>query len=280
VGLFAASAPGAASQEDAVLWIDALRTGTSEARMEARTALIDIGREAVPPLLAACEDPSDWIRWEAVNILGCMAEENHEAVVDAIPVLVERATTDANPHPRWRSLWALGAFPADVINLVIVPLLGEGLDDEEDQYQWYAAVALAFFGQSEIVPRLNRGINREDPFDRWEAVYCLGILHDQQSILLLSRLIRDVNGREGRLRQEAAVTLAKAGDPDAIPALIDALNDPEPEVRWRAALALEKLAGSNVLPLIEGALARETDSFALGELEEVAARLRAAGTGE
>ena len=76
-----------------------------------------------------------------------------------------------------------------------------------------------------------------------------------------------------RLRQEAINTLGKIGDPQAIPTLVDALEDPEAGIRWRAAMALARIGDPSVIPAIEEALAQEKDTFVIEQMEEALQRL-------
>jgi HEAT repeat protein len=264
---------------DSVYWIDVMREGTSEARKQGREAVIALGTEAVPALIEATRDELHFIRWEAVNALGTLAGKDPVALVEAIPALVERATRDDNPHPRWRSLWAISTFPDDVVAGEAVPRMWDALAVDDDQFQWYTTVALAYFGEADVAPRLHDGLDREDAFDRWEAVYCLGFVHDEDSVGVLVGALLDVELADTKVRQEAALTLRDIADPAAIPALLEALLDPEPAVRWRAASALASLAGASVLPELEDALAQETDSLALEQMEGIVARLREASDG-
>jgi len=260
--------------QDAAYWLDVMREGTSQARKEGREALIALGSEAVPALIEATRDEVHFIRWEAVNALGSLAGQDPTALIEAIPALVERATRDDNPHPRWRSLWAIGAYSDDIVAEEALPRMWDALEVDDDQFQWYTTVALAYFEQAEMAPRLHDGLDREDAFDRWEAVYCLGFVHDEESVNVLIGVLSDVESADGKVRQEAALKLRDIGDPAAIPALLEALFDPEPGVRWRAASALASLAGPSVLPDLEDALARETDSLALEQMEGIVDRLR------
>jgi HEAT repeat protein len=272
LGLSAALLSGAVSQ-DAAHWIDTMRDGSSQARETGRDGLIALGLEALPALIQATHDPTDFIRWEAVNALGALTTvieepEEMETLVTAIPALLERALTDSDPHTRWRSLWALGMFPDPTQAAEIVPALHDGLQNAaDDASAWYAVVALAYFEQPEAAPLLHLGIDRSDPFERWEAVYGLGMVHNDESAALVVHVLLDVSGREVELRQEAAMVLMHIADPSTIPALVEALHDPEPGVRWRAGLVLGKLAGTDALAELEAALQRETDPFALETLQ-------------
>ncbi|UCF10850.1 MAG: HEAT repeat domain-containing protein, partial [Candidatus Bipolaricaulota bacterium] len=259
--------------EDAAYWIEVMREMTNESRKAGREALIAMGAEAVPALIEACADENDWIRWEAVNALGSIAHADHESALPAIPAMTVVALTDDNPHPRWRSLYALACFPQETIDGITVPLLLAGLDDPDPQHRWYAAVALAYFKQKVAAPFLNEGLTREDSYERWEAVYCLGFVHDEDSVGLLIAVLLDVENQETRIRQETALVLGRIGDPVAAPALIEALEDPEAAVRWRAASSLSRFADPSVLPALEAAYEREEDEFAKEQIAKAIGQL-------
>jgi len=257
------------ASEDASHWIEILREGTHEEKKEVREALIALGGEAVPLLIAATRDPNYLVRWEAVNTLGAIALNDPLSAVPAIPALTERALTDEIGHPRWRSLWALTTFGDEIAATEIVPLLRVGLEDPHVEHRWYAAVALALFKQSEAAEYLNRGLDRADWYDRWEAVFCLGLVHNAESLPLVIDILLDALNADELLRKEAALTLGKMSDLAAVPALIVALGDPSPGVRCRVALSLKNLAGTSALPELEAALEREDDQFARKQMERI-----------
>lgn len=267
-----------AEEGDASYWVNVLREMDAEARKAGREALIAMGAEAVPVLAEACADENDWIRWEAVNALGAIAHQDPGSAAAAIPAIAVVALTDGNPHPRWRSLYALACFPRDLGEAEVVPLLLAGLEDPDPHHQWYAAVALAYFAQDVAVPLLHEGLDRDDAYERWEAVYCLGFVHDAASVALLAGLVVDVEGQEVRIRQEAALVLGRVGDVAALPALVEALGDPEAAVRWRAASSLARLGDASILPALEAALAREVDAFAVEQIGSAIDQLRVEGS--
>jgi epoxyqueuosine reductase len=71
--------------------------------------------------------------------------------------------------------------------------------------------------------------------------------------------------RRGLLRN-VCVALGNIGDPVAVPALIEALEDGEPLVRGHAAWALGCIGGVEAPAALEGALKREQDESVLQEL--------------
>lgn len=69
------------------------------------------------------------------------------------------------------------------------------------------------------------------------------------------------------LQRNAAVLLGNLGDPAAVPALLRALDHPEPVVRGHAAWALGKLGGGGVEDALRTAAQREPDSRARRDFE-------------
>ena len=72
--------------------------------------------------------------------------------------------------------------------------------------------------------------------------------------------------RRGLLRN-VAVALGNSGQMEAVPALTEALSDPEPLIRSHAVWALGELLGKEVLEAVESCLMEETDAFVLNEVE-------------
>ncbi|HEY8477913.1 MAG TPA: tRNA epoxyqueuosine(34) reductase QueG [Chloroflexota bacterium] len=83
--------------------------------------------------------------------------------------------------------------------------------------------------------------------------------------------------RAGRtlVLRNAAVALGNLGDPSAVPALADALDDPEPLVRGHAAWALGRIGGPSARRALEEALAREEHPNVRGELQAALSSLAA-----
>jgi HEAT repeat protein len=60
-----------------------------------------------------------------------------------------------------------------------------------------------------------------------------------------------------------------------MPGLTSALDDPEPEVRWRAAMALGWLRNSNAISILQARLANEKDETVRENIEASLKRLAA-----
>ena len=217
-------------------------------------------------LIRATESPEWKTRWDAVNDLGNLKDPK------AIPSLAARALYDDNPHPRWRSLWALASVNpggADVI-----PFLEAGLDQADPLVVRNAAVALAFFSQPQARPELLLGLHDPDSFRRWEAVFSLRKIADSQVVEALIPLLDGAADPDTRVRGEVALNLGQIGDERVARVLLDALaGDPSSQVRWRCAMSLGRLGDSSVVEEMKRILSSEEDSQTREFIEEAIEKL-------
>jgi hypothetical protein len=86
------------------------------------------------------------------------------------------------------------------------------------------------------------GLDAEDPLERWDAVQALASSGDPAAGAHLAARLTDP---DLFVRMAAARALGELGASDAVPALIEALEDAEPSVREAAVLALRTITGRN-----------------------------------
>ena len=215
----------------------------------------------VQALITATRD-QDWsVRWDAVNALGVLADPV------ALPSLVERALTDENSHPRWRSLWAISAVDPGGVKAILI--FRPALEDADPEVARNAAVAIAFFSGPSAIPELLNGLGDTDEFRRWEAVFSLRKFQDEAVVDGLLPLLNAAAEPAVRVRNEVALSLGRITDDRVVPALFDALrNDPSPEVRWRSAMSLGRSVGPESLEELRSVLADETDEQVRKFVEE------------
>jgi HEAT repeat protein len=225
-----------------------------KARNEARKAIVAMGTEATPYLMTRMKDKDFTIRWEMANILGSLEDPR------AVPALVENVLHDAEPHVRWRSLWALNEYPSDTETL---QLLRRALASSNEAEKWNAAVGLSMFKAPECLPIIHAGLTHSDPWRRWESVNALGRVHDASSVAHLAGVLKRAGTRE---RTEAVMSLGGIGSAEAADVLVAALADPEPGVRWRACMQLGDIGGTRTRPALEKLRATETDPMVLKHL--------------
>jgi len=73
--------------------------------------------------------------------------------------------------------------------------------------------------------------------------------------------------QEEKRGREAVLALGRIGTPLAVERLIDALDDPDPQVRWRASMALSR-QGETVRPHLVARMARESDPEVREQLQD------------
>ncbi len=181
----------------------------------------DVVELSIDSLIAQTRAPAWKDRWDAV------IELEKRKDMRAIPALAERALTDDNPHPRWRSRWALGSV--DRSATTVKPLLLAGLDDPDAVVVRNAAVALSFLGFEEARPELLNGLGDPDDCRRWEAVFCIKWTPGPEVVSALVRMVDPANEPAERVRSEAALSLGRIGSEVSVTPLLTALDtDPQP----------------------------------------------------
>jgi epoxyqueuosine reductase len=128
----------------------------------------------------------------------------------------------------------------------------------------------------EACPRNKKWMEKKKPMDskllERAADFSLGRLltmsqeHYEQKVWPLLYYIRKENRR--LWQRNAAVALGNQGDPEAVPALVSALGDPEPLVRAHAAWALGRIGGKQAKAVLEKRMALDDDGGVRKEIEE------------
>ncbi len=121
------------------------------------------------------------------------------------------------------------------------------------------------------VDELMAGLTASDPCVQGVAARLLGRVDDASTSRRLMAIARD---RRSSGRRASLMALGFAGRTDAVPVLVDALGDTEPDVRYVAAVALGRTESSGAIPALIAALDSEQDvdvrtavAWALGRIE-------------
>ena len=227
----------------------------------------DARSHRVRALVAATRSPEWKKRWDAVNELGKLKDPR------GVPALAERALYDDNPHPRWRSLWALKAV--DPAGTVAQPLFARALTSEHPVTARNAAVALAFFGNAEGRAVLLAALDDDRDFIRWEAMFSLRSIPDAAVVNAVKRHLDPEREAAVRVRSEAALALGRMGQWDVVADLLEGLaNDPSTQVRWRAALSLALVGNACLVARIEELRASEESDQVRERIDETVQALR------
>ncbi|MFQ5796483.1 MAG: HEAT repeat domain-containing protein [Candidatus Bipolaricaulia bacterium] len=203
--------------------VEALGDEVVYVRYGVTVALGGIGSAAVPALANALQNEDKLVRFHAAAALVMIGPDAR----DAIPSLTE-ALRDESEGVRFTSAFVLGKIGPDAHDAV--PGLIEVLRGDVDwRVRLRAAWALAEIGPDAMGP------------DTWDTVL-------QDAIPPLIEVLENM-AAPAIMRQDAAFALGKIGPAakDAIPALIEAVQDPDAEVRSAAVEALKKIRGESQL---------------------------------
>jgi len=248
---------------------DALHDPEAAVRLAAAETLGEMrSPAALTPLLLALQDTDAEVRAAAARALGWLQEpaavphllralrEAHEGMrraaadglaalgAPAVPALIP-LLEDRDPAMRR----AIAAVLARLRDVRAVPALVAALQDRDEGVRAAAAAALAAVGPPAVEALLAQA-QAGDALQRRLAAEILGEVDDGQGRRWLEAALAD---RDAGVREQAAAALGKQREVAAIPALLQALKDPEERVRARATGALAGIGLPAVGPLI-GAL--------------------------
>lgn len=155
-----------------------------------------------------------------------------------------RYLQSADPLVRLRTVEVIGRIqdPGDA------PYITRMLADRDERVVEEAIFALGQLGNSTAVDALSRLEPRAPTSARCLIAEALGKLGGEASTVVLERMLQD---SLSSIRQNAALALARSGDPEAVSPLLVAVHDPDPEVVWRVIYALENSQSKRIVQAIE-----------------------------
>ncbi len=162
-----------------------------------------------------------------------------------------------------------------------LPFLLNLMDCGQPDFVWHAAMAIGHRGNNKATMPLLDFLRRSDNLDsRRDVIYALRCLQDPRAVSDLLRILGDQR-EHPILRDWAAEALSvfiKKLRDRIVPALIEALNDPFPGVRWTAAWALAQSGDKRAIPALQARLgdkdAPPGNTTVGEEAREALARLR------
>jgi len=243
---------------------EALNTFEPEARAIAIQTLVRLDHPAAADALAlAGQHPSREIRWEAAMALGnkhdkraipglleIMSSRNEQETWDAAWALVGMGAVEAaddliaemrkeTSMAIRSSTWALGQF-----GLPIKDKLISVLGDDNQNVRLGAVEALTEVG-APAVPDLVDALPTASDL-KAEMIIRILKAHSEEAIPPLSAGLR----QGGEMRRAAGRALIEIGDP-AVPALADALRDPDQRVMRGAGQILQRIGTPGAIQAIE-----------------------------
>ena len=208
--------------------VQATQTEDSDVREIALRALARIADpQAVGPLLIALANAEPWLAPRIADILA----RHGDAAVDPLLAVLNDST-----HPTARA-WAANVL-GEVRAPRAFPVLVRSLDDPNDEVRAKTAAALGRLGDRRAVPALlERLLTDPAAFVRVRIASALAQFDGPE---IVDRLVRALGDSAWWVRMRGVEALEQIG-PGAEGPLLLALNDPDPEIRKRAAVSLERL---------------------------------------
>jgi HEAT repeat protein len=225
--------------------VQALDSKEAEHRARAARALGEAKAVvAVPKLIRMLDDPDDDAQWQATVALGSIGKPALPHLIDALLHPKERA--------RWKAENALQKIGADA-----VPALVEALKDKRVRVRQSAAYLLGEIKDERCLEDLAAALADKDDDVRWKAATALTKFGAKATAPALKRL----DDPSIEPRRCAAWIFQQTLDTGAVPSLVGAMGDPDEQVRWNAATALQKigLAGTPILFRILGSADAKAD---------------------
>jgi HEAT repeat protein len=196
-------------------------------------------KEAVPALQEALEGKNQkepeartLLRQYAIESLGQIGPEARPVV----PKLIELLKKEKKESVREKALIALGKI--DPENQKVLAALGEAFRDKNDKVQGEAEAVLVRCGDK-AVQTLLKALNDPNSKIGVRAASALASIGPSAKAAVPD-LRTTLRHKDAPLRMKARTALEKIAPKEVVPALIEALKDPEPDVRQFAALSVLK----------------------------------------
>lgn len=164
---------------------------------EAAAALVAIGTESLPSLIAASRAPQWVARRNAVWALGAL--DDARGVAPALAAIADR-----EPPVRRVAAWALGALDADVAVTALIDALADSDAGVRAQVAW----ALGAIADRRAVDGLIKALKDQDETVRMRAAWALGAIGDGRAGDALAAMLKDTSAK---VRRQAAWALGAMG---------------------------------------------------------------------
>jgi len=158
---------------------------------------------------------------------------------------LRKLLADRSPAVRARTALAVGRLQDSTAVPDLLPLLA----DPSAEVRREAVFALGQIGHRSARAAIEPKLKDTDAETVELAIEALGKLGDKAATAAITPFLQ--TGTVGE-RGEAAVALWRLADSTALPALLYAHSDPDPEVRWRVLYALEKQVSPQRVALVAG----------------------------
>jgi bilin biosynthesis protein len=232
--------------------VEAMGDARGMTRLRIATMLSEIGAPATPFLLAALNNhPNVVVRRACAKTLTLIADPN------TVPQMLQALLTDPDTVVKGSSVGAMARIGAPAVG-PLLEILGNA--DRPEEMKGHAAWALAFIG-AEVKELLYPAIHSDSPAVRGAVVGAIAkVAQEEPTPALFDLLINALSDPDGNVRCEAAAALGNLAYKPALPALLTLLTHQSAETRKAAALSLMKLRDPSAIEPLKSHLTLEPDT--------------------
>ncbi|WP_432813622.1 HEAT repeat domain-containing protein [Pantanalinema sp. GBBB05] len=222
--------------------IGALNHWASQTRERAVKALGKIGDVKVVPKLyklyeALQDSPKNELKREIVITLGKLGDDR---IRQELLEILKEIAFGVVYYSNWVQVFeAIEKIGDQAAVQVLVQVL---LESKIPKYRWKAAEVLGNLGNEAAIDGLLAAATDHNSTVRWKSAEALGKLNNLQVMPRILPLLKPE--KDPNIRQVAVQVLGYLADEAAVTALLEALNDLEPDVRYDAAQSLVRLSSS------------------------------------
>jgi bilin biosynthesis protein len=231
--------------------VEAMGDARGMTRLRVATMLSEIGAPATPFLLAALANhPNVVVRRASAKTLTLIADPK------TLPHMLQALLTDPDTVVQGSSVGAMARMGEPAVPLLL-EILGDA--DRPEEMKGHAAWALAFIG-AQAKELLYPAITSDSPAVRGAVVGAIAkVAQEEPTDDLFDLLVNALADPDGNVRCEAAAALGNLAYKPGLPALLTLLTHEAAETRKAAALALMKLRDPSAIEPLKSHLALESD---------------------
>ncbi|NIA11603.1 MAG: PilT/PilU family type 4a pilus ATPase, partial [Nitrospiraceae bacterium] len=186
--------------------------------------------------------------------------------MDNRPEIIKRYFLFSRTLAGWardRALDSLREFGADLIEPTLALL-----EHPDEDVRAVALTVASSFEDTRIVPAMIGRLHDHDWWLRLTAADALGHIGDPRAVQALTEALEDPE-----IRWAAVEALGRIGDPRALPALARLLKDPAPEIRIEVLLAMQRFEHPKIVTALRQVAATDPNRMVRTRALEIAEKL-------
>lgn len=181
--------------------------------------------------------------FERLTAIETLARARYRAGVLA---LIEVATDDPADNVREAAIWALGDIASESALSFLLKIIDD--DSESHANRWAALYGLGTVHHADALPKIFHLYYSDNDMELRQAAGRTILRFGQGAAPFLVDVLQKRRTRGVDARAAAAQLLGRVRAKSAVPALLEAINQDEPNVRWDAIKALGDIGDPQAVP--------------------------------